>query len=74
MKYILSQTVCAVLLVGPWGVAMIASIVLLPETITKSDWFWWVVVGVLIVSFAIMNALISAPKTLKQCLREEGLA
>ena len=74
VKYVLSQTICAVFLVGPWCAAMIASIVWLPEAIVKADWFWWVIIGFLIVSFSIMNAVISAPKTLKQCLREEGLA
>jgi len=73
-KYLMSQIFCAALLVGPWTLAMIASIIWLPENITKADWFWWVVIGFLIVSFAIINAVIPAPKTLKQCLREEGLA
>ena len=73
-KYIMSQIFCAALVIGPWVFTMIASIVWLPENITKADWFWWVVIGFLIVSFSIMNAFVSPPKTLKQCLREEGLA
>jgi len=73
-KYILSQTFCALLLIGPGALVALASIFVLPQNILEADWFIWVIGGILIFSLIVMNTFVSAPKTFKDCLREEGLA
>jgi hypothetical protein len=74
LKYILSQTFCGLLLIGPGALVAMTSIFVLPQSILEADWFIWLFGGVLIFSLIAMNTLVAAPKTFRDCLREEGLA
>ena len=77
-KFIASNLRVAGIVLSPWiAFNLIFLWVLALNGYTNEnipDWYDWVLLGSGALLIGGMSGLVSAPKSLKQCLREEGLA